>query len=400
MTRLAQRLAQVSPSATLAIKAEADRRRRAGEAVIDFGPGEPDFDTPAAVAEAGIAAIRAGQTHYTAPAGIEPLRRALAERASRRSGSVVTPDEVIVGPGGKPLLFAAMLALVDPGDEVAIFSPYWVSFPDQVALAGGRARFVPTRADDGFTPRAAALSSALGSATKGVILNTPNNPSGAVVPRHELERLVEVVLRHDLWLISDETYELFVYDDAESVSLLSFREQLGERLIVVGSFSKTWAMTGWRAGYAIASRPIAAALLTVQGHDTTQAPSIAQHAALAALAEGERSPEAMREVYATRRRLVLAELERIPGVAVQAPSGAFYAFPDVSALCRRAGVASSAELCRRLLAEEGVATVPGEAFGAPGFVRISYATDEATLREGLTRLHRFAVRLIAAGEQR
>lgn len=392
MRRLATRLGRVTPSATLAMKAEADRLRREGRDVIDFGPGEPDFDTPPIASQAGVDAINSGFTHYTTPAGIDELRQAIASHYAGRSGVPVGRDEVMVGPGGKPILFAAALALIEPGDDVAIYSPYWVSFPDQVKLAGGNPIFVPTRADDGFTLRAAALSEALTPNTRAVIVNAPCNPTGGLLPPEEAEAIARLAVERDLWVISDETYELFVYDAAPQASLLSFRGILGERLIVVSSFSKTFAMTGWRVGYSIASPSVTKAMLTVQSHDTTQAPSPSQHAALAALCGASDSPAAMLDEYTRRRALVVKELREMPGVSLVPPRGAFYAFPDVSQLCRHADVPSSAEFCRRLLAEESVSTIPGEAFGAPGFLRISYATSEQNLREGLQRMARFASR--------
>lgn len=395
MRQLSSRLGRVTPSATLAMKAEADRLRREGRDVIDFGPGEPDFDTPALASRAGVRAIESGFTHYTSPAGVDELRQAIASRYSAQSGVAIDASEVLVGAGGKPILFAAALALIEPGDDVAIFSPYWVSFPDQVKLAGGNPVFVPTRGDDGFTLRAAALRTALTPATRVVIVNAPCNPTGGLLPPAEAEAIAQLAVERDLWVISDETYELFVYGDASQASFLSYRAILGERLIFVSSFSKTFAMTGWRVGYSIAAPAVTKAMLTVQSHDTTQAPSMSQQAALAALREASEAPAAMLAAYEQRRRLVVDALQRMPGVALVPPRGAFYAFPDVRELCARAGIPSSSELCRRLLAEESVATIPGEAFGAPGFLRISYATSEQNLHEGLNRMSGFAARLLA-----
>lgn len=392
MRRLATRLGRVSPSATLALKAEAERLQREGRDIIDLGPGEPDFATPPSACAAGVAAIESGFTHYTNPAGIDELRQAIAGHYTARSGQPIAASEVLVGPGGKSMLFAAVLALINPGDEVAIFSPYWVSFPDQVRLAGGVPIFAPTCAEDGFSLRAAQLAAVLTPATRAVVVNSPCNPSGGILARDEAAALVRLVVERDLWLIADETYELFLYDERDRLSLLEFRATLAERLILISSFSKTYAMTGWRVGFSIAAPEITRAMLTVQSHDTTQAASMAQKAAAAALERATAAPAAMLAVYRARRERVMTALARMPGVSCVAPRGAFYAFPDVRELMQRRGVDSSAELARQLLAEEGVSTIPGEAFGAPGHLRLSYATADARLDEGLARLARFALR--------
>ncbi|MDH3283252.1 MAG: aminotransferase class I/II-fold pyridoxal phosphate-dependent enzyme, partial [Acidobacteriota bacterium] len=250
---------------------------------------------------------------------------------------------------------------------------------------------VPMDPGEGFTLRAEPLEKAIGPATRAVIVNSPNNPSGAVLPRDEAERLVDLVVERDLWLISDDTYESFVYDEADKGSLLDYRDRLGERLVFVSAFSKTWAMTGWRIGYAIAAKPVIAALLKIQSHDTTQACSISQKAALAALTSAAvDAPRKTIETYRARRDSFVAGLNRVPGVRCELPRGAFYAFPDVSGLMRRRGLASSAELCAALIRDKAVATVPGEAFGVGSHVRFSYATADRTLEEGLARLSAFA----------
>jgi aspartate aminotransferase len=389
--RLASRLSRVSPSATLALKAEADRLRLEGRDIVDFGPGEPDFDTPRAAREAGVQAIQQGFTHYTTPAGIPELRRAIGrQHASGDQVGALGPEEVLVGAGGKSILFAAAMALVEADDEVVIFAPYWVSFPDQVRLAGGQVRFAACEPELGFAMTARSLEAVLSPRTRMVIINSPCNPTGAVISPHEAQLIAELVVARDLWLVSDETYALFVYDAADRFSWLSLRDQLGERLIVAGSLSKTYAMTGWRVGYALAAPAVIQALLTIQGHDTTQAASISQRAALAALQLCSADPHQMLAEYAGRRQLVVEALQAIPGVRLIPPRGAFYAFPDVRELMLTRGYRSSEEFCSALLAEHGVALVPGEAFGAPGFVRLSYATSIDRLTEGLARMTRCA----------
>lgn len=388
--RLASRLGLVAPSPTMAVAAEADKLKRAGTPVLDFSIGEPDLPSPDAVKAAGVRAIEQDFTHYTASPGILELRKAIADSYGKRFGLELKATEVMVGPGAKGVLFATMMALVSPGDDVVIVAPYWVSFPEQVKLAGGNPVIAETRADDAFTIRAAAIEAVLTPATKVVILNAPSNPTGGLLPKDEAAKIAQLCVERDLWLVSDETYEAFVYDPADAVSMLSWRAQLGERLIITSAFSKTWAMTGWRAGYAIASEAVVKALVTVQSHDGSQASSITQKAALAAITDAADAPQAMLEEYRVRRQLVLDLLAEVPGAQCLPPKGAFYAFPDVRGILARRGFKDSVELCAALLREQAVALVPGEAFGAPGYVRISYATSRETIREGMTRFAKFA----------
>ena len=388
--RIASRLALVAPSPTLAVAAEAAKLKAQGIKVLDFSLGEPDLPSPEAVKRAGIEAIEADFTHYTPAAGIMDLRKAIAASYSKRHGIEIKPTEVLVGPGAKSVLFSAMMTLVNPGDEVVVVAPYWVSFPEQVKLAGGTPVFARTKWDDAFTVRAAAIEAVLTPATKAIIVNHPSNPCGGVLPREEAAKLAKLVRERDLWLISDETYEAFVYDQADASSMLPHREELGERLLVTSAFSKTWAMTGWRVGYAIGAEPVIKGMLTVQGHDATQAASMCQKAALAAATVAADAPKVMLEEYRARREIVLGLLAEIPGVRCLAPRGAFYAFPDVSGAIAARGLKDSVEFCAALLREKHVALVPGEAFGAPGHVRISYAAAREALRDGLARIKEFA----------
>lgn len=391
--RLASRLGLVSTSPTIAVKMEADRLRREGVDIVDFGPGEPDLASPEEVKRAAVEAIEQDFTHYTAAAGIHELRAALARHYSDQAGVEVAAEEVLVGAGGKSVLFALMLSLVNPGDEVIVPVPYWVSFPDQVKLAGGTPVLAAMDPGDGFTLSVDALRRAITPATRAIILNSPNNPSGAVLPPGDVEALVDLVVEHDIWLVADDTYESFVYDEADRCCLLASRERLDGRLAFVSAFSKTWAMTGYRIGYAIASAGLIKALLKVQSHDATQACSISQRAALAALSGPALDvPARTTQLYRERRDLLVAGLNGLPGVECPLPRGAFYAFPDVRGLMRARGVESSAELCRQLIVEQAVAAVPGEAFGIDGHIRLSYATSTENIELGLERLRVFAGR--------
>jgi len=387
---LSQRVTGLTASATLQVKAEATRLREQGLDVLDFGPGEPDFDTPAAIVSAAKEALDAGDTHYGPAAGKATLRAALAQHVNRNHGGNWEGSEVLVGVGGKGVLFLLMQTLLDPGDEVLIYAPYWVSFPDQVKLAGGHPVFLSTDAERGFIPDPQQAAAAIGPHTRAIILNSPCNPSGAVIPPEALRAFAELAAQHDLWLISDETYERFVYPGYDFLSCAALREPCGDRLVLVNSFSKTYAMTGWRVGYALGPRQVIAGLTRLQSHDATHPASFVQSAAVVALQSDDAPVRAMLEEYTQRRQVILEGLASVPGVQCAAPGGAFYAFPDVTELARRAGCATSQELAVRLLQDALVAVVPGEAFGCAGFLRLSYALSIARIEEGIGRLRAFA----------
>ena len=384
--RLAPRLREVSLSATLAIKAEAERLREAGIAVIDLGPGEPDFDTPEHIKQEALRALEENFTHYTLTSGISTLRRALAERYARRYGSDWTEQEVVVACGAKNVLFALSQALFSSGDDVAVYSPYWVSFPDQIRLSGARPVFVPTREEDGFTPRASALAEHLTPAAKGVILNTPCNPSGATIPQTELREIARIAKERDLAVICDEVYEAFTYDGENHASMASFASEIRDRLVVVSAFSKSYAMTGWRVGYAIGASDIIKAAIKILSHDSSQAPSFSQRAALAALQGPQEPLAAMRAEYERRRNFMCSAIASIQGMRCSRPPGAFYLFPSVRDLYGPLGAESSTEVANYLLREARCATVPGEAFGCDGHLRLSYANSLENLREGMLRI--------------
>lgn len=386
--KLAKRVERLEMSPTIAVSLEARRLRAEGVEVIDFGAGEPDFDTPRAAQEAAVQAIRDNLSHYTATAGLEALRQGIAERYRRRYGAEVRPDEVFVSAGGKMVLYTLMQALVEGGDRVLLASPYWVSFPEQVRLAGGEPVVVPAREEDDFVPRAAEFEKRVDARTRAVILNSPGNPTGSIIPADEIERFADLCRARDLILVFDECYEEFVYPPRRHESPLRLGERLGERLVLAASCSKTFAMTGWRVGYGVAAPSIVRALNKLQSHTITHASNVAQAAAIAALSTEEESVPAMLREYEKRRALMVEGLRRLPGVACREPHGAFYAFPNVRGLYPRLGVSDSLGVARRLLERAQVATVPGEAFGAPGYLRFSYALGEEPMARGLERLQK------------
>lgn len=373
---------------------EAERLKASGVDVVDFGPGEPDFPTPEHIKQAAIQALRDERTKYTATAGIAPLRKAVCDWHKRELGSDYESSECIVTVGGKHAIGLAVAALIDEGDEVIIPSPYWVSFPDIVRISDGEPVFVPTLPSDGFRLRAEQLEAAITPRTRIAIINSPNNPTGAVIPPKEYERIYEVCRRHNIWLMADECYSHFTYGEAKPYSIASLRDSKSN-VIVIGSMSKTFAMTGWRLAYALAPKPLISAMIKLQSQSTSNATSIAQYAALAALTGPMDSVPVMLAEYARRRARILSGLTAIPGITCAEPSGAFYAFPDVSAKLVN-GSGDSTVLANQLLERAHVAVVTGDAFGAPGFLRFSYATSMERIDEGLRRLERFFASAAAA----
>ncbi|MBV9495727.1 MAG: pyridoxal phosphate-dependent aminotransferase [Acidobacteria bacterium] len=385
--RLTRRVTEIQVSPTLAVLNKANELVAKGIDVVDFGPGEPDFQTPPAVSAAGKRAIDQGFTKYTNALGTRNLRDAIAARYNRQYGTKVTSEHVIAGNGGKQELFNLMLALVDAGDEVIIPSPYWVSFPDQVSFAGGTPVFAKTDPSNRFRPRFEEIEAAATERTRGIILNSPCNPTGAVIEEAELKRIVEWCAARDLFLVFDETYELFTYGDNRHASAMRWFEQYPETIIIVNSMSKTYAMTGWRLGYAIAQPELIGALGKIQSHSTSNPSSIAQMAALEALTdEDDTEVRRMFDAYSERRAWLVPAINDIDGFCCADPDGAFYIFPDVSAFFGRAGIHDSQSFATFLLDEARVAVVPGSAFGADEFVRISYATSMERIREGVRRM--------------
>lgn len=387
---LASRLSAIKPSATLAISDRAAALKAQGVDVLSFSLGEPDFPTPEHIREAAKAAIDAGHTRYTRVRGVTPLLSAIADDASRRRGVTFRPEEIVVSVGAKHSLFNLALALLEPGDEVIIPAPYWVSYPEQAVLLGATPTIVETKAEDGFRLQPAALAAALTPRTKAIVLCTPSNPTGAAYDRASLEALAEVLRRHDCWIIVDEIYSQLVYDGFEQVSLLTVAPDLRSRMVIVDGASKSYAMTGWRIGWLLAPPALADACEMVQSQATSNPDAVAQQAALAAL-RGDRAPMlAMVAEFQTRRDVMVAGLNAIPGIACRMPEGAFYAFPLVAGLIGKTGpsgvLTDDLAVAAFLLEVARVAVVPGSAFGAPGFIRLSYAASQANIREGLRRI--------------
>ena len=391
--RFTSRVSAMQESPTLAVLNRATALTAQGIDIVDFGPGEPDFMTPPLGSEAGKRAIDRGFTKYTNASGLKALREGIANRYNRRYGTNLRMEHVIAGNGGKQELFNLMLALVDEGDEVIIPAPYWVSFPDQVAFAGGKPVFAMLDPANHFRPTFDAIDSVATSRTRGVILNSPCNPTGAVIRESELEKIVEWCVSRDLFLVFDETYELFVYDGNTHATAMRWFEQYPENVIVVNSMSKTFAMTGWRLGYAVAHPEIVSALGKIQSHATSNPSSIAQWAAIEALSGDESEAMKMHEAYRERRAWLVPALNAIDGFCCADPDGAFYVFPDIRAFFGKRGIHDSQSFANFLLDEARVAVVPGGAFGADEFVRISYATSMERIREGIARISEAVSRL-------
>jgi aspartate aminotransferase len=388
---LAERISRISVSSTMKVQADAERLRREGVDVVDFGAGEPDFPTPANIKQAGVAAIAENFTRYTNAGGIEELKQAIVERHAADYGTAYSAKECIINVGGKHAIFGLTQALLDPGDEVVIPVPYWVTYKDVVNYAGAKCVFVETDEEDGFRLTARHLEPHLTAKTKMIIINSPNNPSGAVLDREEFERILHLARQRGAWLLTDECYHRFVYDGAP-YSVAAARDAK-DTVLVAGSLSKTYAMTGWRIGFVLAPAPVCGALLKLQSHSTSNPVSIAQKAAIEAVRGPQDSVAEMLAEYRRRRDFVVARLRAIPGVKLGEPNGAFYAYPNVSAFFREGGVTSGMQFAERLLQEEAVAVVPGEAFGTNAHIRISYATSLAELERGLDRVARFVAQL-------
>jgi aspartate aminotransferase len=384
--RLTRRVTEMQISPTLAVMNRALELKAQGVDVVDLGPGEPDFPTPEFVRAAGKRAIDDGLTKYTAGNGTKALRDALAARYNRRYGTSIKAENVIAGTGGKQELFNVTLALVDQGDEVIIPSPYWVSFPDQVQFAGGTPVFARTDPQNEFRPTFADIEAAATERTRGVIINSPCNPTGAVIAEKELRRIVEWCASRDVFLMFDETYEFFVYEGAKHVSAARWFDEYPETVVCVNSMSKTFAMTGWRLGYAIAHRDVITAAGKIQSHSTSNPSSISQAAAVEALNGGDDEVRRMWEAYRDRRAWLIPAINGIDGLCCAHPDGAFYIFPDVSAFFGRGSVRDSQTLANYLLDEARVAVIPGSAFGSDDHVRISYATSMERLQEGVRRV--------------
>lgn len=395
MTMLAKRLSRIKPSATIAVTSKARELKAAGRDVIGLGAGEPDFDTPDSIKEAAIAAIQAGDTKYTAVDGTPALKQAIRDKFLRDNGLDYALDEITVGTGGKQVLYNALMATLDPGDEVVIPAPYWVSYPDMVALAEGEPVAVACSANTGFKLLPEMLEEAITPKTKWLILNSPSNPSGAAYTAAELEALADVLRAHpQVWVMTDDMYEHLVYDDFAFATLAEVAPDLKERTLTVNGVSKAYCMTGWRIGFAGGPKPLIKAMATIQSQSTSNPSSVSQAAAVAALNGSQDFIPAHNEVFKQRRDLVVAALNRCQGLHCPTPEGAFYVYPSCAGAIGKTApdggrIRSDEDFATKLLEAEGVAVVHGAAFGLSPYFRISYATSTEALEEACDRIERF-----------
>ena len=389
--KLASRLDPIKPSITLAVTAKAAKLKADGIDVVSFGAGEPDFDTPDHIKDAARASLDKGVGKYTEVGGILPLRKAIAAELAAVHKMTIEPDQVLVSTGAKHSLYNIFMALLDPGDEVLIPAPYWVSYPDMVMLAGGRPVILETKAENDFAVTAKQVAEACSARTRAIVLNNPSNPTGAVYTRAQIEALAKVVVDKDLLVISDDIYRQLVYGDAEYVSIAAVGPEVARRTVLVDGVSKTYAMTGWRIGYTAGPKPLIQAMSKIQGQSTSNPTHISQIATLAALTGPQDCVGVMRKAFDDRRKRIVELLRAIPGVGCREPKGAFYAFPDVSAYVGKKTPEGSildddVQLCDWLVEVGKVAVVPGSGFGAPGFVRLSYACSMKNIEDGVGRI--------------
>ena len=389
--RLAKRLNVVEPSMTLKVSAKAAELKAKGVDVVSFGAGEPDFDTPAYIKEAAKKALDAGATKYTAVEGTPQLRKAAAAWFQRAHGFDVSPNEIIVGAGAKQVIFNAFHAVLSEGDEVILPAPYWVSYSEIAKLAGATPVPVVSRAADNFVVNPDDIARAITPRTRLILIVSPCNPTGAVYDEKTLRAIADLAVKHDLWLLTDDIYRTLIYGDAKFVQPATFGPEVRKRTIIADGVSKAFAMTGWRIGFGLAPPAVIEAMGTLQGQSTTNAAAVSQAAALAAIEGPTEDLEKMRQEFDRRRLYMLGALRAIPGVTCVEPKGAFYAFPDLSAFNgkRTPGgklIENDLALCEYLIEEAKVAVVPGSAFYAPGYVRLSYATSQANIEKGVARI--------------
>ncbi|MBK9170469.1 MAG: pyridoxal phosphate-dependent aminotransferase [Bryobacterales bacterium] len=387
---LAERIGLISVSSTMKVAADAEKLRSEGRDVVDFGAGEPDFPTPDNIKQAAVQALADNFTKYTAAGGTAELKKAICERHKTDFGTDYQPSECIISVGGKHVIFNLTQALLNPGDEVIIPVPYWVTYKDVVNYAGATCVFVETDENAGFTFTAEMVERSLTPKTKMVIINSPSNPSGAVLDRAEFEKIYHLTSQRGVYLLTDECYCHFLYD-SEPFSIASLPGAKAT-VLVAGTMSKTYAMTGWRVGFALAPAHIVTSMMKLQSHSTSNPTSIAQKAAVEAVRGSQESVREMLAEYRRRRDFVVSRLRAIPGVTCAEPRGAFYAYPNIGVVLGHNGISNTLQFAERLLAESLVAVVPGEAFGTDRHVRISYATSMQELERGLDRLHEFVVK--------
>jgi aspartate/methionine/tyrosine aminotransferase len=389
--RLSRRVSAITESATLAVDARAKALKAAGEPVIGFGAGEPDFPTPAHVVEAAVEAARDVKNHrYTPAAGLPELKEAIAAKTLRDSKVEVAASQVLVTNGGKHAVYNTFEALLNPGDEVLLPAPYWTTYPEPIALAGGVSVVLPTDVESGFRVTVEQLEAARTDKTKALVFVSPSNPTGAVYPPEEVRAIGEWALKHGIWVITDEIYEHLTFGDNVFTSILAEVPGLADTCVILNGVAKTYAMTGWRVGWMIGPADLIKAATNLQSHSTSNVANVSQRAAIAALEGGLECVEEMREAFARRAILIHGLLNDIPGVTCMVPQGAFYAFPSMEGLFGRnfGGVTptTTSELCEVILDQAKVALVPGEAFDAPGYVRISFAVSDADIVEGIGRI--------------
>ena len=392
-TRLSKKISGVAPSLTLAITAKAKAMKAAGEDVVSFGAGEPDFPTPAHIVEAAKRALDEGRTKYTPSAGLPALREAICRKLKADNDLSYEPSQIIVSNGAKQSVFNACFALLNEGDEAIIPAPYWLTYPETVKLCGGVPVILPARSENGFKITAEELENAITPKTKLLIFNSPCNPTGAVYSEAEIRAIAAVCLRRGVYVLSDEIYEKLVYDGAKHFSIACVSEEMKDRTITVNGVSKTYAMTGFRIGYLAAPKDIAAAIDSFQSHATSNACTISQYAAIEALASPASEAEEMAKIYARRRALLLDKISRIAGADCVKPYGAFYVLLKTQALygktVRGRKILDSTDFCAALLEEKKVAAIPGKSFGADDFVRLSYSLSEADIEKGMARIAEF-----------
>ena len=391
LERLSRRVGAITESATLAVDARAKALKAAGEPVIGFGAGEPDFPTPQHVVDAAIAACSDPKNHrYTPAAGLPELKDAIAAKTLRDSGVEVLPSQVLVTNGGKHAVYNTFEALLNPGDEVLLPAPYWTTYPEPIALAGGISVVLPTDVSSGFRVTVEQLEAARTPSTKALVFVSPSNPTGAVYPADEVKAIGEWALSHGIWVITDEIYEHLTFGDNEFTSILALVPGLADTCVILNGVAKTYAMTGWRVGWMIGPADLIKSATNLQSHSTSNVANVSQRAAIAALEGGLGCVDEMRTAFARRAELIHGLLNAIPGVTCMVPQGAFYAFPSFEGLLGRnfGGVVptTTAELCEVILDQAKVALVPGEAFAAPGYVRISFAVSDADIIEGIGRI--------------
>lgn len=395
--KLSQRILGIKPSATLAVDAKAKELKSQGKNVISFGSGEPDFVSPPAAFEYAKEAMEKGETHYTPTPGVQELRAEISAYYKNRFGLDYSPAQIVVGPGAKPCIYEALAAIVDPGDEVVLLAPTWVSYIEQIHLVDGKEVIVNTQ-DTDFIPQIDKVEAAISDKTVAIILNSPSNPTGVMFDEKTIKEIGLLAIKHDLWIIWDEIYERLVYGEAKHFNPVQLLPELASRTIIINGVSKAYAMTGWRIGYVIGPKEIAAKINAFQSHLTSNPCSIAQWAAVGAMRESEKDVAQMLEAFKSRRDLICGLLSDMPHITFPIPEGAFYVFVDISKCfgMRFEGkvIENDIDFCNALLEAELVAVVPGSAFSAQGYLRVSYASSPEEITEGMRRLNNFLEKLV------